>query len=133
MPDESQIRINTLLLEREALFLRVNALEQQAADLLGEPFPFEPPVLPSNRRGKRKATRRAKPGANKIKLRKLAEGESAYRVNYRQHGTVRTERYDVAEPLLTLLAAQGAELEVLTIETVDAQDVATATLFGPAS
>lgn len=58
MPADQQIQINTLLLTREELFVRVYALEQAAAAILGEPYPFTRPALPSDIRLKRKPTPR---------------------------------------------------------------------------
>ncbi len=135
MPDESQIRINTLLLEREALFLRVHEIEHAASVILGEPYPFERPTLPSDQRSKRKPTKRASAGGAKDKLRKLDDttGEVAYRVTYRQQGQVRSETHDSADGLNTLLAAQGAQLQVISIETVDTDGGVVTVVFGDSS
>lgn len=117
---ESQIRINTLLLEREALFLRVHDLEAQAAAIFGEPFPFTRPALPSDKRSKKKRKpAKAKTAEPKIKIRKLEDGETAYRVTYRQGEAELTEQYDTPDPLTTLLATQSSDLEVQIIETLD--------------
>ena len=48
MRPDQQIQINTLLLTREELFVRVHDLEQAAAAILGEPYPFPRPALPSD-------------------------------------------------------------------------------------
>lgn len=119
MPDDSQIRINALLLEREALFVRIHEIERAASALLREPYPFARPVLPSDQRGKKKSSARAAAPAAKDKLRKLDDGESAYRVTYRQQGQVRVETHDSFDALRTLLAAQSAQLQVQSIETLD--------------
>ncbi len=133
MPDEPRIRINALLLQREELFVRVHDIERSVNDILGEPWPFEPPSLPSMRRSKAKPTKKraaasaptkgAKPAADEPKLRKLDEqgGETAYRVAYLQRGQSREEIHDTPEALQTLLAAQGAQLQVTAIDIVDAQ------------
>ena len=117
---DSQIRINTLLLEREALFLRVHELENAASAIFGEPFPFTRPPLPSDKRSKKKR-KPAKPKSAepKIKIRKLEPGETAYRVTYRQGEEVLTEQYDTPDPLTTLLATQSPHLQVQSIETLD--------------
>lgn len=128
MPDEAQIRINALLLEREALFVRIHEIERAAAVLLREPYPFIRPVLPSDQRVKRKSAARGVLAHAKEKLRKLEPGEVAYRVTYRQLGQVRTETHDSVEALRTLLAAQGAQLQVHAIETLDAGGGVKATL-----
>jgi len=133
MPAESQIRINTLLLEREALFVRIHEIERAASTLLREPYPFTRPPLPSDQRGKRKPTSRSTHASGKDKLRKLEPGETAYRVTYRQLGQTRTETHDSPDALRTLLASQSAQLHVLAIETLDARGEVTATLHLDAS
>ena len=119
MPAESQIRINTLLLEREALFLQVHELEHAVNAIFGEPYPFDHPILPSNTRRKSKTKPRQAPADAPIKLRKLAEGEVAYRVTYLDHGDEKTEAHDTPDPLTTLLASQSKTLQVQTIATID--------------
>ncbi|MFH1497164.1 MAG: hypothetical protein ABII82_04990 [Verrucomicrobiota bacterium] len=131
MSDASRIRINALLLQREELFVRVHDIERSVNDLLGEPWPFEPPSLPSIRRPKAKPAKKraasapakgARPAVDEPKLRKLDEssGETAYRVTYLQRGQTREETHDTPEALQTLLAAQGEQLRVLAIDAVDA-------------
>lgn len=120
MSDSSQIRINTLLLEREALFVRVHEIERSVEALLGEPYPFTRPPLPSDQQGKRKKPARAGGSAARDKLRKLEGDEVAYRVTYRQLGQTRVETHDAPDALRTLLAAQGAQLQVRSIETIAA-------------
>lgn len=131
MPDDAQIRINTLLLEREGLFVRVHELEQAAASILGEPWPFVRPALPSDSRAKRKSSRAS--ARARDPLRKLEPGEAAFRVTYIQHGQTRAETHDSPEPLRTLLAAQGRALTVLRIETLDTAGAVVAVLHDPAS
>lgn len=134
MRRDQQIRINELLLQREELFLRIHAAETEAARLFGEPFPFTRPVLPSDRRGKRKpgAAPRAAASAPKEAadlLRRLVENESAYRVTYRQFGKVHVETHHEFAALATLLASQVAHLRVLRLETLAGDGEISATLF----
>lgn len=129
MSDDSQIRINALLLEREALFVRIHEIERAASALLREPYPFTRPALPSDQRGKRKSAGRGIPAGARDRLRKLEPAEIAYRVTYRQQGQVRVETHDSFDALRTLLAAQGAQLEVQAIETVDSAGTTQAVLF----
>ncbi len=133
MSTPAQIRINALLLQREALFVRIHEIERSASALLREPFPFTRPPLPSDVRGKRKPAARAnRPGdtASKESLRKLEPGEVAYRVTYRQFGQTKIETHESADALRTLLAAQGAQLQVLTLETLGGDDAVKAVLHG---
>jgi hypothetical protein len=121
MAADSQIRINALLLQREALFVRVHEIEQATAAIFGEPYPFTRPALPSDHRGKRKPSARPGSSATKDKpLRKLEADEVAYRVTYRQLGQTRTETHDSPDALRTLLASQSEQLQVLIIETITA-------------
>ncbi len=137
MSDASQIRINALLLQREALFVRIHEIERAASALFREPYPFTRPQLPSDVRGKRKpavraGTARIASGVSvaptKEVLRKLEPGEVAYRVTYRQFGQTKVETHESAEALRTLLAAQSAQLQVLALETVDADGAVNAVL-----
>ena len=128
---ESQIHINTLLLEREALFVRVHELEHAASALLGEPFPFTRPPLPSDKRSKKKRTpAKANAADTSIKLRKLEPGETTYRVTYRQGEAVHIEHHDTSVPLTTLLATQNPQLEIQSIETLDETGTPVSQLHG---
>ena len=120
MSSAQTIRLNQLLLEREAQFVRVYDLEQAAAKLLGEPYPFSKPALPSDgARGKRKpaAVPRGQPGGLN-RLRRLEDGETAYRVTYRQFGQTVTEEHEALEAIRTLVASQAAQLQVLEVATL---------------
>lgn len=132
MSADSQIRINALLLQREALFVRIHEIERSVSALLREPYPFTRPALPSDQRAKRKTAGRPAAVA-KDKLRKLEPDETGYRVTYRQQGQVRVEIHDSPDALRTLLAAQGAQLEVQLIETVDSTGTTKAVLLGKVS
>lgn len=132
MSADSQIRINALLLQREALFVRVHEIEGAVSKLLREPYPFTRPALPSDQRVKRKAPARTAVASAKDKLRKLESDEAGYRVTYRQQGQIRVETHDSPDALRTLLAAQSAQLEVQLIETIDSTGTVKAVLHGAA-
>lgn len=147
-----QIRIHHLLLEREALWARIHACEQEAARLLGEPYPFVRPPLPSDGRGRRKAApvRAGEspaavwpagspaaavdvapppfPVGGKDPSRRLEEGEAAYRVTYRHLGRTWHEDHTDLAALRTLLACQTPQLQVLRLETIDAAGAVRAVL-----
>ena len=129
MSADSPIRINALLLQREALFVRIHEIEQSVSALLRESYPFTRPALPSDQRAKRKAPGRPAAVA-KDKLRKLESDETGYRVTYRQQGQIRVEIHDSPDALRTLLAAQGAQLEVLSLETLGSDGAVKTTLLG---
>ena len=118
MRPDQQIQINSLLLDREELFVRIHDIEQAAAALLGAPYPFTRPALPSDAKPKRKpaAPRSNSPGDP---LRRLEGLETAYRVTYRRFGQIVTEDHDDLDALRTLLSAQGANLTVTRLETID--------------
>ncbi|WP_221033085.1 hypothetical protein [Actomonas aquatica] len=137
MTPADQIRINTLLLEREEKFVRVHELEQAAAAILGEPYPFSQPPLPSNQRRKQKgkakgagAKGKAKGGGG-LRLRRLKDGEVAYRVCYRDRNGEQEACYEESGPLLTLVGAQGGSLTVHSIDTVDTEGAAVERLWAP--
>lgn len=116
MRPDQQIQINSLLLQREELFVRVHELEQAAAAILGEPYPFTRPPLPSDQRGKKKA---APARAARDSLRRLEGFETAYRITYRRSGQSLQEDHDDIDAVRSFLAAQGATLQVTRIETID--------------
>ena len=108
--------------------MRVHDLETAAAAILGEPYPFTRPPLPSDVRLKRKPTARPSErsggfqppsAAAREALRRLEGLETAYRVTYRRFGQVVTEDHDDLDALRTLLSAQGANLTVTRVETID--------------
>jgi hypothetical protein len=154
-----QILVNQLLLEREALWVRVHEIEREAAKWLGEPYPFERPELPSDRKKKRRARGAGaprpepsgrsgadagaagaglagtteepaeRPRATADALRRLEEGEASYRVSYAAHGRAATEVHDAFEAVRVAVASQGVHLRVTRIETLDADGAVRATLF----
>jgi hypothetical protein len=139
MRRDEQIRVNELLLQREDLFLRIHAAETEVNRILGEAFPFSVPELPSTRRGKRKAsdtrassgTAAAKPAKSPADtLRRLEDGETGYRVTYRQFSKVLVEDHHEFDAVRTLLACQGRNLEVQSIQTIAADGTTAAPLFG---
>lgn len=118
MPDAQQLCINQLLLEREAQFVRVYDLEQAATRVLGEPYPFFKPPLPSDQRRKAKAASRPAAAA-RHGLRQLEDGETVFRVTYRHLARELTEQPDDLPALRSPCSTQGARLTILRIETLD--------------
>ena len=117
MRADQQIQINTLLLAREELFVRIHDLEKSAAALLGTPYPFTCPSLPSDPRNKRKSSPAR--ATTRDPLRKLEGLEGAYRVTYQRFGQSVQEDHDDLDALRTLLASQGKNLAVTRLETID--------------
>jgi hypothetical protein len=133
MPDAGQIRLNQLLLEREAQFVRIYDVEQAAARILGEPYPFTRPALPSDQRRKAKSTPRGGTSPARETLRRLEDGEAAYRVTYRHFEREFIEEHDDLDALRALVGAQGARLSVLRVETLGPEGSVKATLIPRAS
>lgn len=116
---EKGIQINQLLLERESCLSEVFDLEQQISIVLGQRYPFDPPVdLPSMQ--KRKKTRKEKPKkTNPIRLRELDPAtEYAYRIVYTEPEAVREELHIDPRALTLLLTTELPHLHVQFIETV---------------
>lgn len=130
MRPDQQIRINGLLLQREELFVRIHDIEAAASSILGEPYPFTRPPLPSDTRSKRKPGAARAAAAPRDPLRKLEGRELAFRVTYERSGQTVVEDHDELSALRTLLAAQGATLRVTRIDTVDLAGKRVATLLG---
>jgi hypothetical protein len=128
-----KIRLNALLLEREALFVRIHACEQAAAGLLGGPYPFGRPSLPSDQRVKRKAGAVRGGAGARDPLRRLEAGETAFRVTYQQGGHEVVETHAEVEALRALLAGQTSQLQVRRVETIDAAGAIRATLVESAA
>lgn len=133
MPDAPPIRVNQLLLEREAQFVRVYDLEQAAAKILGEPYPFTKPPLPSDQRRKGKGSTSRASVAARDGLRRLEDGETQFRVTYRHFDREFTEEHDDLDALRSLFAAQGARVQVLRVETLVADRSVKALLFARAT
>lgn len=112
---DEQIRLNELLLERERLFVRVAQIEAKVDEIVDGDFPFEPPDLPCQYKPPKTATKESKA----TKIRRLREGEAAYRVRYLQGADEREELHAQA-PVVERLLKLGAEtLRVTRVEIVD--------------
>lgn len=118
MRRDQQIQVNALLLQREELFVRIHDLENAAVAILGEPYPFTRPPLPSDPRNRRKPAP-SRPATPRDPLRRLEGLERSYRVTYRRFGQTVQEDHDDLDALRTLLASQGASLQVVRLETID--------------
>lgn len=100
LPPEELIAINDLLIERETAFSGIGRIEDAIANILGQPYPLDPPktILPST--VKKKKVKQAKVAAPKVsipKLRKLFSDEISYRVFYTD-GTEHLEQ-DILDPM----------------------------------
>lgn len=126
---EELIAINSLLIEREAEFARVHAIETQISELLGAPYPFEPPEVTIPSTIKKKPTKAKKTTqAAPLKVRRLTPEEAAYRFTWLDKGqnvsnevtdlrAVEALIYDVL-PGMKLLRVETLDFESETIETL---------------
>ena len=135
IPDVRAWQIDRLLLQREAEFARVHALEAAIEDRLGAPYPLPaPPKLPSqqrprNAKPKRKAAKSVEADEPRWKVRPLRPGESAYEVRFRQARAVQKERHldrTLLESLLNLPALRG---RILLLQTMTNEGAAGDVLF----
>lgn len=119
-----RVQIDDLLLQREAQLLRVHDCEAAIEEILGQAYPFpDPPPLPSRQKRRRpsKAARAKKTGGPKpLALPPLSEGETAYRLIYRDSGHERSEEHMDAEALERWLDRPHRSIEVLGIQTIGA-------------
>lgn len=123
---QKQIQINQLLMEREDHLVEVFELERQIGIVLGgAAYPLEIPVdLPSCQ--KRKKAHRKKTAESAVvpvfRLRKLdPETESAYRITYCDNETETVEIHTDPRPLALLVNIPLPDLNILRIETVNAE------------
>ena len=133
MTIREEIEILDLLRQREAEFVRVWQCEDGICRLLGlSAFPFGgPPELPSRIKGKRMVTvaalrrknagDRPQAGGLSVKapaIRKLQNGEDAYRVVYEHRGSSEASFQADGDLLRRLFMVEGDEFRILSIETV---------------
>ena len=90
MPDPAaQVKINALLMQREAAFVRIWEIEQRLQQILGQPFPLTIPVDLPSRQPPRKAGAKARQADARPRIRSLLrEGETAWLITYRHRGEV---------------------------------------------
>jgi hypothetical protein len=118
---EELIAINGLLIEREGEFARVHTLESQINALLGDSYPFDPPVttVPSTIKKKvvkpKKAVSKTKP----FKARRLNHSEVAYRMTWHDSGQETERTATDLRGLDTLIQESLPGMKLLKIETVD--------------
>lgn len=127
---QQQIQVNELLLQREAVFVRIHEIERQVDALLGEPYPFDRPRLPSDQKSrKRMSPGRPAAGQRQPQNFRQEEGESGYLVTYSDGGQNRNEHHVSLSALETLLASQTADLFVRRIEALDSRGTPVRCLF----
>ncbi|CAA6677417.1 MULTISPECIES: hypothetical protein [unclassified Lentimonas] len=127
---EELIAINSLLIEREAEFARVHSIEAQISELLGAEYPFDPPevIVPSTIKKKpTKAKKAAK--AKPLKVRRLADGEIAYRFTWIDKGQTVTNELTELKAIDTLIDDALPGMKLLKVETLDFDSATIETLY----
>lgn len=119
---KQQVALDRLLLRREAVFAHIHALESEVCEILGGDYPFSPPPsdLPSLQprrklspiKGTAKTSTVASP---RLKVPSL-EADEEYEVHYEQEGHEYVERHHDMKALLSLIAIETPELQVLKVE-----------------
>ncbi len=118
MPDPAaQVKINTLLMQRETAFVRIWEIEQRLQQILGQPFPVTVPDLPS--RLPRKAGAKLRQAEGRPRFRSLLrEGENAWLITYCHCGEVHQRLETSADTLRDLAGIETPFLQILRIDTV---------------
>ncbi len=120
---QQRIELDHLLLQREAAYVRVHRAEAGIQRIFGGDFPLPPPPVEvaSARRGAKRTQSTTRKSGPRIapKLRPLGENESAYRVAFRQEGTVVEEIHTDRKAIQDLLKSSLADSLVLRVETID--------------
>lgn len=130
MEKPRKIQLHEKLLAREEQFARVHSLEQQILGILVDrPYPFElRDDLPSLQKRK-KPTKKKNVKHKAVRLRKLTENETAYRVTYLQGTEERVEQHLIAAPIELLINRTIGEITILQVTTLDAEGAAAESLF----
>ncbi len=121
---QQRIRLQELLLQREALYARVSQIEARIHHIFGAEYPLPPPpvdVAPSGAQ----ATKSKKP-APKAKLaspqlRALEPGETAYRVRFTEESGAADEIHQDKRSLAGFLDTPVGRQMIESIETLDAE------------
>ena len=127
---EELIAINSLLIEREAEFARVHSIEAEISALLGAEYPFDPPevTIPSTIKKKASKAKRAAKAAP-IKIRRLADGEVAYRFVWIDKGQTVTNELTELKAVDALINDSLPGMKLLKVETLDFDSAAVETLY----
>ena len=110
MPDPAaQVKINALLMQREAAFVRIWEIEQRLQQILGQPFPLTIPVDLPSRRPPRKAGAKARQADARPRIRSLLrEGETAWQLG----GRIFLEENRILVEAIALIIRKGDETNV---------------------
>jgi hypothetical protein len=132
---EERIATTGMLIEREAVYARVAEIETEINQLFQGAYPFPAPesIPPSLSKRKAKQAPKAKaakpPGAPVIKLRRLREGECAYRYVWLAKGAEQNATSIDARLVETFIKSPPPGIQILRVETVDIESIPQETLY----
>jgi len=120
---QQRIRLQELLLQREALYARVHAIETQIHRTFGAEYPLPPPGAQNQK--KKNPPRKTSPP----KIRPLADEETAYRIRFHEASATADEIHIDHKAIERLLQSPLAEEWIATIETLRADGKVAQRLF----
>jgi len=127
---QQRIRLQELLLQREALYARVHAIESEVHRIFGAEYPLPPPPVevatPGAKKKSKKKPRKQDPPP---KVRSLQDGETAYRVRFREESGAGEETHTDRKAIETLLQSPLADTLIETVETIGPDGEARERLF----
>ncbi|WP_309400359.1 hypothetical protein [Cerasicoccus maritimus] len=128
---QQRIKLQELLLQREALYARIAQTEAQINEILGDEYPLPPPPVEVAQYGKpKKAAKKKKPSkAAAIRLRALEGQETAYRICYQASANMADEAHEDRKAITSYLEAPMAAHLIERIETIDATGAALDSIF----
>lgn len=130
---QQRIALQELLLQREALYARVHAIETEINEIFGDTYPLPPPDVDVAQPGvKRKPATSPKSKPSKAKpsrLRPLETKEKAYRVRYQEDSGVADEIHTDRKAVDALLQSPLTQTMLRSVETIDEQGSVQEILF----
>ncbi|MEM7391034.1 MAG: hypothetical protein AAF492_01700 [Verrucomicrobiota bacterium] len=107
-------------MQREMLLAEVYEIEQRINEVFGDTYPLQAPDLPSRRR-KRSGSKSSKPVSAPVwkppAIRKLRDGENAYRIDFVYRDQSHIEYHTDPNLLKAFVSAGLPDVDVLSITT----------------
>jgi len=127
---QQRIRLQELLLQREALYARVHAIETQIHRTFGAEYPLPPPPVEVAAPGAQNQKKKNPPRkTSPPKIRPLADEETAYRIRFHEASATADEIHIDHKAIERLLQSPLAEEWIATIETLRADGKVAQRLF----
>ncbi|EDY81530.1 hypothetical protein VDG1235_1148 [Verrucomicrobiia bacterium DG1235] len=121
MSIDELVAVNSLLIERETTLADLNHIETSISGILGQPYPFATPqaALPSATKRKRAKAKKLPKKKGPPKIRRLKDGEFAYRVTLVENGEQKTHDLLDFAPFQSLLATPLPHHRIQSIHTIN--------------